>query len=261
MYSVSDESKEATAERLRQLLVERGVPPEVIENFRFHAELAEYAGFASPGMVSDYVFGVVPLDVLAATKFADYLGCDVRRFSEELQRQIDRLSQYSYEVVTQSELAEARGKCLKELASVIPKWLGPGHEAVKQALVSRVRSAYAGAEPPEELEGIRTGLDFFGVLKWHGSDHGLYLFSMNALDADIRQEVRSLGAEDQIALLLPLCRWNVEELVAEQSVEDWPEILLKHYWDQWEEPLRDSVLECVVARNPHDLAEATGSSN
>lgn len=258
MLSDRDKAKDRTANRLRELLIERRAPAEALENFRFHAELAQWGDFRSPGQVCDYLFGVTPLDVVAATKFADYLGCKVEDFSPELQREIDSLAAYSTEGVTQAEKAESRGERLKELAGVIPDWLTPRHEVLKRELVGRIRSGYANAEPPEEIEGVRTGLEYFGVLKWYGWDHALYQFGMRVLDADIEQEITSLSQADQIALLLPLClggRDSIEELLTEQSVEDWPKLLLKHYVAEWEEPLRDLVLECVEPRSPHDRVE------
>lgn len=59
------------------------------------AVLADDLGFSTQSAVSQYLRGEVPLNVEAAVKFADRLGCMVSDFSPAMQQAIDRIASFS----------------------------------------------------------------------------------------------------------------------------------------------------------------------
>jgi len=59
------------------------------------AVLADDLGFSTQSAVSQYLRGEVPLNVEAAVRFAERLGCMVSDFSPTMQQAIDRIATFS----------------------------------------------------------------------------------------------------------------------------------------------------------------------
>lgn len=59
------------------------------------ATLADDLGYSVQSSVSQYLKGKIPLNMEAAVKFARRFGCRVSAFSPSIQREIDRISEFS----------------------------------------------------------------------------------------------------------------------------------------------------------------------
>lgn len=121
------------------------------------AVLADDLGFSTQSAVSQYLRGEVPLNVEAAVKFADRLGCMVSDFSPTMQQVIDRIASFS------STNNSVRAQRKSEFIST-PEELARGHAAAEQierdnGLMDEylaVANKYRGAAP--ERQAV---VDFF----------------------------------------------------------------------------------------------------
>jgi len=139
---------------------------------------------------------------------------------------------------------------LRTLSAAIPDWLRIDHEALKTCIVEHVLAEYRDLPSPEPIEGIETGLDFLGLLLNEGSDNGLYESTMQQLDSEIYGAVAALNDNEQIVLLLPMEKRDLDELFTDCDIDEWPRLLRRGI--DWPELLRDFVLDSVEPKDRYD---------
>jgi len=129
---------------------------------------------------------------------------------------------------------------LRALAVALPGWLCIDREALKIRIAEQVLAEYRTLPSPEQIEGIETGLDFLGLLLNEGSDNGLYESTMEQLNSEIYSAVAGLSDDEQIVLLLPMEKGDLDELFTDCNIDEWPRALRAGI--AWPDMLRDFVL-------------------
>ncbi|WPU55913.1 hypothetical protein SQW19_16540 [Stenotrophomonas acidaminiphila] len=220
----------------------------------------EYNFGGGPNEVYAYLEGSFSLGIEEAVKFAAFLGCEIEDFSPYHQRQVNLVAELSTVAREADDLyrrVERQERHLSEVAGALPELLKARHAALKTELIGQVRSCFAAADAPEDIEGIGNGLDYLGLLKSEGSTNDLYQIAMEGVDGALLHAIYAIPPSDQVAMLLPLCAHRgsdvIKEIVSDPdvSVASWPEILLRALQDEWTDLLRDEVMATIPERSRH----------
>lgn len=144
------------------------------------------------------------------------------------------------------ELAEEYHERLRSLASALPDWLLVDRETLQERIITDILATYRKLPAPQKSKGIKTGLDFLGLLLTEGSDNGLYEFTMEQLESEIYQAVSKLPDDEIIALLLPM-EEDIEDLFTDREIIEWPHFLLRE--TDWQEKMRKLLLNQVKPKD------------
>lgn len=153
----------------------------------------------------------------------------------------------SQDSLSDAELVDLLQEQLKAIENWLPRLLAVDRNDLLEKISESVMASFAAQPTPDEREGIETGLDFLGLLKTEGSDHGLYESTMELFDGEIYDAVANLEEPEQIALLMPLS--NMDDLVTEEPPEEWAELLRSY--GNWEPKLRSRVLSQIPEKFRH----------
>lgn len=134
---------------------------------------------------------------------------------------------------------------MQNLTQHIQNWLMVGRDQVREQIIQSVLNTFAALDSPDQREGVHTGLDFLRLLNQERSDNGLWQITMELLDSEIFNAVSKLNADEQVALLLPLCD-DIDALSDVRDPAQWAEVLIEHLSHEWQPILRRAAMAKVT---------------
>ncbi|MCM1128984.1 MAG: ParB N-terminal domain-containing protein [Alistipes senegalensis] len=153
-------------------------------------------------------------------------------------------------IIDKDNTAEQYYERLHELEAALPDWLRIDREALIDRIIAGILAAYCEMPSPEEIEGINTGLDFLGLLLTEGGDNGLYETTIEQLESEIYQAVSNLQDNEIIALLLPMEEDDIEDLITDRKISEWPHFLLQGTF--WRNEMLGLLLDQVEPRDRYE---------
>lgn len=136
---------------------------------------------------------------------------------------------------------------LSALSAATPKWLSVDREILQDRIIADILATYRKIPAPQKFKGIKTGLDFLGLLLTEGSDNGLYELTMEQLESEIYHAVSKLPDDEIIALLLPMEEGDMGDLFTDREIIEWPHFLLQG--TSWQEKMRKLLLSQVKPKD------------
>ena len=134
---------------------------------------------------------------------------------------------------------------MQNLTQHIQNWLMVGRDQVREQVIESVLNTFASVDSPDQREGVHTGLDFLRLLNQERSDNDLWQITMELLDSEIFNAVSKLNADEQVALLLPLCD-DIDALSDESDPAEWAEVLHNNLSHEWQPILRRAAMAKVT---------------
>lgn len=122
-------------------------------------------------------------------------------------------------------------------------------KAVEEAVIKDILKHYAALPSPDMTEGLETGLDFLGLLKTEGSNHGLCELGFDTLRDDIFRRVGKLDYYEKFALIFPFAECT-EVLIDEQQVDEFTDSIWRE--DAWLNHMQKLVLRRIPDKYMHD---------
>jgi hypothetical protein len=122
-------------------------------------------------------------------------------------------------------------------------------KAVEETVIKDILKHYAALPSPDMSEGLETGLDFLGLLKTEGSNHGLCELGFDTLRDDIYRSVGKLDYHEKFALIFPFAECT-EVLIDEQEVDEFIDNIYRE--DAWLNHMQKLVLRRIPDKHMHD---------